>query len=59
MLIYFNEEARRRVCRRFHAMLRPGGVLMLGAAENLYGASDGFTSEQLGSAFFYRKDGSD
>jgi chemotaxis protein methyltransferase CheR len=59
VLIYFNEETRRRVCRRFHATLRPGGVLMLGAAENLYGASEGFASEQFGSAFFYRKCGSE
>lgn len=55
VLIYFNEEARRRVCCRFHALLHPGGVLMLGAAENLYGVSGGFASEQFGSAFFYRK----
>lgn len=55
VLIYFDEETRRRICRRFHAVLRPGGVLLLGAAENLYGVSEGFTSEQLGPAFFYRK----
>lgn len=57
VLIYFSEENRRSICRRFHAALRPGGVLMLGAAENLYGASDGFAAEKVGVTFFYRKDG--
>lgn len=55
VLIYFNEETRRRICRRFHAALCPGGALLLGAAENLYGIADGFISEQVGPAFFYRK----
>ncbi|MBP3954410.1 protein-glutamate O-methyltransferase CheR [Gemmata sp. G18] len=59
VLIYFDEETRRRICRRFHAVVRPGGALVLGAAENLYGVSEGFTSEQHGSAFFYRKGVSD
>jgi chemotaxis protein methyltransferase CheR len=55
VLIYFDEETRRRVCGHFGEMLYSGGVLMLGSAENLYGMDEGFVSERHGATIFYRK----
>lgn len=55
LLIYFDEPTRRTLCARLHALLRDGGWLVLGSAENLYGVSDGFESVVAGKALFYRK----
>jgi chemotaxis protein methyltransferase CheR len=55
VLMYFDEETRRRLCGHFGEMLRPGGVLLLGSAENLYGMDEGFVSERHGPTIFYRK----
>jgi chemotaxis protein methyltransferase CheR len=55
VLIYFDELARRAICRQFEAMLPPGGWLVLGTAENLYGISDAFVSVRCGEALLYRK----
>jgi chemotaxis protein methyltransferase CheR len=55
VLMYFDEETRRRVCGHFGEMLWPGGVLLLGSAENLYGMDVGFVSERHGATLFYRK----
>jgi chemotaxis protein methyltransferase CheR len=55
LLIYFDEPTRRTLCARLHALLRAGGWLVLGSAENLYGVSDGFESVVAGKALFYRK----
>jgi chemotaxis protein methyltransferase CheR len=55
VLIYFDEPTRRRICADFFDRLRPGGVLLLGAAENLYGIHDAFRSERHGPTIFYRK----
>jgi chemotaxis protein methyltransferase CheR len=54
-LIYLDEGARRRLCRSFHQALNPGGILMIGAAESIYGVTDAFSSERLGSTLIYRK----
>jgi chemotaxis protein methyltransferase CheR len=55
VLMYFDEETRRQVCGHFAEMLWPGGVLLLGSAENLYGMDEGFVSERHGATIFYRK----
>jgi chemotaxis protein methyltransferase CheR len=55
VLIYFDDPTRRLVSQRFHDLLRPGGVLLLGSAENLYGISDALVAEQHGPTIFYRK----
>jgi chemotaxis protein methyltransferase CheR len=55
LLIYFDEATRRRLCGEFHAMLPPGGWLMLGTAENLYGVSERFESVRLGETLLYRR----
>lgn len=55
LLIYFDEAARRRLCQGFHHALEPGGILILGAAESLYGVSEAFRTERLGTTFIHRK----
>jgi chemotaxis protein methyltransferase CheR len=55
LLIYFDLETRRRVCRGLHDHLLNGGWLVLGAAENLYGVSDQFEALRLRDALVYRK----
>jgi chemotaxis protein methyltransferase CheR len=55
LLIYFDLETRRRVCRGLHDQLLEGGWLVLGAAENLYGVSNQFEALRLGDALVYRK----
>lgn len=55
VLIYFDSPTRRRLCEKFNELLAPGGLLILGAAENLYGVTDTFTSEQIGSTTVFRK----
>jgi len=55
VLIYFDEDTRRRICHQFYAMLPEGGWLLLGAAENLYGITDRFLSVRFGDTLIYRK----
>ena len=55
LLIYFDLETRRRVCRGLHDHLLDGGWLVLGAAENLYGVSDQFEALRFRDALVYRK----
>ena len=55
LLIYFDLDTRRRICRQLHGLLRDGGWLVLGAAENLYGVSDQFEALRFGDALLYRK----
>jgi len=57
VLIYFDDAARRRVCEQFHAMLHPGGWLVLGTAENLYGVGVRFESVRFGDTLVFRKAG--
>jgi chemotaxis protein methyltransferase CheR len=55
VLIYFDEPTRRDVVRRLEARLAPGGWLMLGAAENLYGVSEALESQRVGETLVYRR----
>ncbi|NNV05768.1 protein-glutamate O-methyltransferase CheR [Geobacillus sp. C56-T2] len=53
VLIYFTEEAKRTLYRKFHAALRPGGVLFVGSTEQIFNPSlYGFEVEET---FFYRR----
>jgi len=53
--IYFARETTRALVERFHDVLRPGGVLVLGHAETLWQVSDAFELLPVGEAFAYRK----
>jgi chemotaxis protein methyltransferase CheR len=57
LLIYFDLDTRRRVCRGLHDRLLEDGWLVLGAAENLYGVTDQFEPLRRGDALIYRKSG--
>ncbi|MFO0895865.1 MAG: protein-glutamate O-methyltransferase CheR [Pirellulales bacterium] len=54
VLIYFDEPTRRSVVERIRGRLAPGGWLILGAAENLYGISETFESVRVGQTLAYR-----
>lgn len=52
VVIYFTEEAKDQLYRRFHASLKPGGILFVGGTESLLKARElGYASA---SPFFYR-----
>jgi chemotaxis protein methyltransferase CheR len=55
LLIYLDDAARRRLCRGLHTALNPMGLLMIGAAESLFGVTDAFSTECLGNTVLYRK----
>ena len=57
VMIYFDTETRQRLCEQFHNLLFPGGLLILGAAESLYGLTTPLVSESIGSTTVYRKPG--
>ncbi len=53
VVIYFTEEAKTDIYRRFHRALRPGGLLFVGGTEIVAGArATGFSSPSMS---FYRK----
>ena len=54
-LIYLDEGARRRLCQGLHQALNPGGILMIGAAESIYGVTDAFSTERLGKTYVHRR----
>lgn len=55
VLIYFTDALKRQICEMFHAMLMPGGYLMLGAAESLFGITECFQTERAGDTLLFRK----
>ena len=60
VIIYFSFDLKRRVIQQLHDMLKPQGVLLLGASETLYQLSDGFESRLYGPTTFHvRKDTND
>lgn len=54
VLIYFDVDLRRRILRRFEELLAPKGLLIVGAAESLYGVSASLLPQTLGSTTVYR-----
>jgi chemotaxis protein methyltransferase CheR len=55
LLIYLDDVARRRLCHGLHSALNPRAILMIGAAESLYGVTDAFATERFGESVVYRK----
>lgn len=53
-LIYMSEPVRKSILERLRRFLRPGGVLMLGAAESLLGLESSFERLDLGTCSVYR-----
>jgi chemotaxis protein methyltransferase CheR len=53
VLIYFTEEAKDQLYRRFAAALRPGGILFVGSTEQIF--SPGKYGFESAETFFYRK----
>ncbi len=54
VLIYFNFEMKGKIIAQFLEMLKPAGVLFLGASENLY-MLQGFESQTIAGSVIYRK----
>jgi chemotaxis protein methyltransferase CheR len=57
VLIYFSEPALHRAVDHFAEVLRPGGLLLLGACESIIGLSSRFETVRLGSSIAYRRIG--
>jgi chemotaxis protein methyltransferase CheR len=57
VLIYFSEEAIRRAVDHFAAVLRPGGLLFLGASESIIGLSESFEAVRFTGTLGYRRVG--
>lgn len=55
LLIYFDQPTRERLCRALCTALHPQGILMIGAAESLFGVTRELTLETLGKTVVYRK----
>ncbi len=55
VLIYFTDALKRQICEMFHSMLMPGGYLILGAAESLFGITESFQTERAGDTLLFRK----
>ena len=55
VLIYFSPAALRRAVRNLAAVLRPGGLLFLGAAESIIGLSASFETVRFSSTIAYRR----
>lgn len=53
VMIYFTEEAKEEIYKKFHQALRPGGILFVGSTEQIINATRiGFQSKY---SFFYEK----
>jgi len=55
ILIYFTDNAKRKILSQLFQVLAPGGYLLLGSAENMYNLNDDFVSERYGATSIYRK----
>ncbi|SFP41703.1 CheR family methyltransferase [Salibacterium halotolerans] len=53
VLIYFTDEAKREIYRKFNKALKPGGILFVGSTEQIFNPEQfGFETEDT---FFYKK----
>ena len=55
VLIYFDDDARRRVIATFYERLNPGGYLLLGHSDSLMQFTTAFELAQLSSDLAFRK----
>lgn len=53
VLIYFDIATRKAIFDQFHHLLAPGGTLLLGSTENMYGITDRFESRHCGETVLY------
>jgi chemotaxis protein methyltransferase CheR len=56
VLIYFDENSKRRVISNLYDILQPGGYLFLGYAESLYGISQAFVPVHFTKTVAYQKE---
>jgi chemotaxis protein methyltransferase CheR len=56
VMIYFDDEMKKRVLRSMYGMLNHGGYFFLGEAESLHGISSSFKVEHFSGAFTYKKE---
>jgi len=56
VMIYFSVALKVKVLAQLCRMLHPGGVLVMGASENLYGLSDALRPMSVGQTTYYRKE---
>jgi chemotaxis protein methyltransferase CheR len=54
VLIYFSLETRREILARIRQVLRPGGVLFLGAAETTLNLDDSYDRIPFQKAYYYQ-----
>jgi len=55
ILIYFTNEAKRKILAQLFEVLAPDGYLLLGSTENMYDLNNEFTMEWAGTTTIYRK----
>jgi chemotaxis protein methyltransferase CheR len=55
ILIYFTDDAKRKILSQLHQVLAPNGYLLLGSAENMYNLNSDFGTERYGATTIYRK----
>ncbi|MDR2555607.1 MAG: protein-glutamate O-methyltransferase CheR [Fibromonadaceae bacterium] len=55
ILIYFTDDAKRKILSQLWHVLAPKGYLLLGAAENMYNLNSDFETERYGATTIYRK----
>lgn len=55
VMIYFDNEVRQKLCEQFHRLLNPGGWLLLGTAESLYGLPTSLEPMSLGTMAVYSR----
>jgi chemotaxis protein methyltransferase CheR len=53
VMIYFDDETKRKIMKELHSTLQPGGWLLLGGAETASGIEDRFERQIVGSATVY------
>ncbi len=56
VMIYFDDEMKKRVLRSMYGALNHGGYFFLGEAESLHGISSSFKVEHFSGAFAYKKE---
>jgi chemotaxis protein methyltransferase CheR len=55
ILIYFTDDAKRKILSQLYQILAPNGYLLLGSAENMYNLNNDFVTERHGTTTLYRK----
>ncbi len=55
VIIYFDDEMKRKVINAFYDNLQPGGVLIIGHSESLHNISRAFQLEHHKGTILYRK----